>query len=380
MDISDQNFISKVTKQDLCDYLGEKNSTKIKKIDLERMISDKISNKFELARFLKTFEEETGVPPVALEEILQCTKSERLRWQKENKLKIVGYDSFKYGNYPLFSLYQLNMLKPETIEKWREEHELEKRKHRIGQGEKAKKTKEKRNNEKQRILNDLKEQKAEWYKTNYKLSATFELAYWTVWISRLAKEYQVKAYNCRAGNYEKYMNISKEFYEIKNTTVFSLVNSPYAELSIYFPENPDKYSVHFCEEHLEMFRMERACYGYDYFSALDYFFMNQDEIEQCYNCDVKREKNYYTLYYLLIKDEHFPDIHFSFHIPYSIGLPKFGNPNKLPMVKHEEQDGMFRFGRPLIDEEKYLFIPAFVKKQFNKAMETYLYIMEKKNE
>ena len=116
MDISDQNFISKVTKQDLCDYLGEKNSTKIKKIDLEKMISDKISNKFELARFLKTFEEETAVPPVALEKILQCTKSERLRWQKENKLKIVGYDSFKYGNYPLFSLYQLSILKPGTIE------------------------------------------------------------------------------------------------------------------------------------------------------------------------------------------------------------------------------------------------------------------------
>ena len=298
MDISDKNFISKVTKQDLCDYLGEKNSTKIKKIDLEKMISDKISNKFELARFLKTFEKETAVPLVALEKILQCTKSERLRWQKEKKLKIVGYDSFKYGNYPLFSLYQLNMLKPETIEKWREEHELEKKKHRIRQGERAKKTKEKRNNEKQEILNDLKEQKTEWYKTDYKLSATFELAYWTVWISRLAKEYQVKAHNCRAGNYEKYMNISKEFYKIKNTAIFSLSNSPYAELFIYFPENPDKYSVHFCEEHLEMFRMERACYGYDYFSALDYFFMNQKEIEQCYNCDVKREKIIirYTIY------------------------------------------------------------------------------------
>ena len=46
------------------------------------------------------------------------------------------------------------------------------------------------------------------------------------------------------------------------------------------------------------------------------------------------------------------------------------------MVKHEEQDGMFRFGRPLIGEEKYLFTPAFVKKQFNNALETYLHVMK----
>jgi len=377
MDIDRQEFIHRINKQDLCDYLGEINSPKIKKVELERIILDKMSNnEFEYVKFFKKFELDTSISPTELEEILQCTKTERLRWQEENKLKIVGYGSFKYGNYPLFSFLQIEKLTLETLEKWREEHELQKKKNRQGQSEKARKTRNIRNNEKQRILDDLKKQKMEWYKTDYVLSATFELAYWTVWISRLAKEYQEKARNGRSSNYKKYQEQSKEFYELKNTAVFSLVESPYTELFIYFPENPDKYFVDLCEYHLDEFRRERSYYGYGEFSVLDYYFMNEERIDNCQECTVHREKNYYTLYYLLIKDKKFPDIHFSFHTPYSIGISKFCNPNKLPMVKHEEQDGMFRFGRSLIGEEKYLFTPAFVKKQFNNAMETYLHVMK----
>jgi hypothetical protein len=58
------------------------------------------------------------------------------------------------------------------------------------------------------------------------------------------------------------------------------------------------------------------------------------------------------LYHVEVSAEAFPELSFSFHIPYPIGKRYFPALAELPAVKHMEQDGMFRFGRPLLDDEK----------------------------
>lgn len=379
MEIGVQRMLRNIDKQDLCDYLGEENSRKIKKAEYEKKIIDKItSSDFHRKRFLKKFESKNALSPAALEEVLGCTKTERLRWQKEGKLKIVGYDSFKYGEFPLFSLYQVSeQITPETLDKWREEHKALVVKNRAGQAEKSAATRRKRDAEKEKIMGDLKEMKSQWYGVDCFLSATFELAYWTVWMSRLAKTYQLKAQVGRHSNVEKYLQQSSDCYEMKNKAVFALAKSPYSTISFYRPEEHYKETLYFCDEHMEMFREERPFYDYGEFNKWDFYYGHKKEINKCPRCIHEKENDYYSLYYLKVHNEKFPDTHFSFHTPYGIGLHVLGEPKDLPKVHHQEQDGMFRFGRPLVDEETYLFTLAFVTKQFRQAMETYQYILNK---
>lgn len=374
----DRKYIFRdICKQDLAEYLGEKDVKKTKKAELEEKILKKIDeSKLEKKRFFKIFERATALSPVAVCDILQCTKTERLRWQEEGKLEIVGYDSFKYGEYPLFSMYQImEKIYPDMIEKWREEHEKEKAKNKTAQKEKCKATRKKRAKEKEIILEKLRKMKAQWYMKDCMLSATFELAYWTVWVSRLAKEYQIKAKRGREENQEKYRNQSEECYEMKGRAVFALAKSPYAKLSFYRPPEAKKETLWLCEGHMEDYREQRSYYGYGEYSVWDYFYDHKSLVKKCPCCIYEVEPNYYSLYYLSVSDNRFPDTHFSFHTPYGLGLKEFGSPKNLPQVQHEEQDGMFRFGRALIDEEKYLFTLAFVKKQFGTAFETYTYML-----
>jgi hypothetical protein len=125
-----------------------------------------------------------------------------------------------------------------------------------------------------------------------------------------------------------------------------LAQTPYARLSFYRPPEPDKHYLWLCEEHYEI-----KCGG-DYENIWDFFYHHAATIKKCPQCIVSNEKDYYSLYHLEVVTETFPDIHFSFHMPYHIGKDWFPAPVQLPKVEHIEQDGIFRFGRSLLASEK----------------------------
>jgi hypothetical protein len=52
----------------------------------------------------------------------------------------------------------------------------------------------------------------------------------------------------------EYEKNEQSHYERKNQAIQLLAQSPFAKLSVYRPEEPDKIQVQFCPSHFEMFR------------------------------------------------------------------------------------------------------------------------------
>lgn len=65
----------------------------------------------------------------SVEHILKCTKTERKRWEKEKRLKILYVRQIKlYGrivNIPFYDRKRTLEITNEIINKWRDEHSLE---------------------------------------------------------------------------------------------------------------------------------------------------------------------------------------------------------------------------------------------------------------
>ncbi|MCM3737575.1 hypothetical protein M3215_17675 [Bacillus cytotoxicus] len=65
---------------------------------------------------------------------------------------------------------------------------------------------------------------------------------------------------------------------------------------------------------------------------------------------------------------------FSFHIPFPLGSDFLPSPNAIVAIHHEEQEGLFRFGRALLDEEKIIFKEKSIIKYFEEAIQKYKHI------
>jgi hypothetical protein len=90
---------------------------------LTRLEVDKLAK----AQFFEVFAFELAVPPWELETLLGCTTTERKRWTEEQKLPILGYDSFrKAGSDHAYAVYDRRVilaLASSDIEAWRREHQ-----------------------------------------------------------------------------------------------------------------------------------------------------------------------------------------------------------------------------------------------------------------
>ena len=310
--------------------------------------------------------------PTKVEEVLGITKAERKRWQEEGKLKIVYYNTFRqYGrsfDVPMFNFIDIYKISDKNIEKWRTEYKQKVAINRSKGAKTAVKTKEKNLT----LIEQYKENYVkiynEWFMESEKLAVTMNLANWTMWISRLAKSFQVKAYNA-IKKVDEY-NIKKDMcYRLKEEAITLLLNAKdFANLSVYIPKNPDKvYVENLCEYHYQNWCNMRS---YNYFPFGEYIQFNIESIKKCEHCKKDIQKHYYTLYYL-----HIADIktctNFSFHIPYSIGKGYLPNIKDLPKVNHKEQEGVFRFGRTLLDEECIVYTEKRVLNEFRKAINAF---------
>jgi hypothetical protein len=77
--------------------------------------------------------------------------------------------------------------------------------------------------------------------------------------------------------------------------------------------------------------------------------------------------DYFALYAMRVAVPAVPET-FSFHVPHAIGSAFLPAPQTLPRVKHVEQEGLFRFGRPLTPDEARFFTEAAVERALAAAL------------
>ncbi len=342
---------SALRKIQLCEFLGLPQKTQEAKEQLVARLQALIeTDASALARLLDTFPQELAVGPVELQELLHCSQVERRRWIKEDKIPVLEYRSFKEGRrellYPVHDRRVVQHITQEEVARWRAEHQDQVRAHRQTGARAASESRKVNQRIRQDFLSSWKETLGEWTEqTSAALAAVLQLCFWTTWTSRWAKENHLKS--LRGTKHAAVYAAQRDaWYERKNQAMRVLARTPYAHLSYYRPPDADKRSLWLCEEHYALKKE-------DYYDDIwDFFSVHTALIKQCPQCMYKKEKDYYALYYLEISAEEFPTLHFSFHMPYPIGKAWFPSPGKLPMVAHIEQDGPFRFGRTLLNEEK----------------------------
>ena len=107
----------------------------------------------------------------------------------------------------------------------------------------------------------------------------------------------------------------------------------------------------------------------------EYFTLFGASVSRCPHCTVERARDYYSLFFLEITAVTFPGLRFAYHTPYPIGKRLgFPSPGKLPRVDHSdaEQEGLFRFGRSLLEEEKIIYREQEVQQHFEAALAEFL--------
>src|SRR5437660_1131854 len=152
----------------------------------------------EYARLLNTFPLELAVGPTELEELLGCSRVERRRWVGEGRIPVLEHRFFtKAGRHLLYPVHDRRVIldiSQDEIVRWREGHQaqvLERRKKGASRAVECRKANVLTRQNFQRSLFCLVE---EWrHKGSLELATAFQLAYWTVWASRWAKENHVRS-------------------------------------------------------------------------------------------------------------------------------------------------------------------------------------------
>ncbi|MFW6008341.1 MAG: hypothetical protein ACOCP8_03655 [archaeon] len=370
-------IINEKILQEDCNLLKKNELAKVLSIDANKYKKDELIKKVvnllandesKIKKFYKNNIDCFALSPTKIEQILSCTKAERKRWEKEGLLPVIGKREFaKYGKileYSVFDRYLTYKIKQEELNEWREKQKLKVEKNRKEGIKKGTITKKENNKKRKKAHQEMQKKFKNWYNIDEKLGVTLELAYWTLWISRWAKQKRVKQTTTeqRGFNLDKYYSEEKTLYEYKNKAVKLLINSEYKKLSFYRPTEHRKNYVRFCQEHYDDWN-----YSGEY-NPWDFYKKNSELIESCPDCYYYSEEDYFSLFYLEIKNDKVPDYTFSFHTPYPVGKEFFPEAEKLEQVLHKENEGLFRFGRSLFEEEKIIYTEKTVEKNFKKAL------------
>ncbi|HTK10945.1 MAG TPA: hypothetical protein VL485_27480 [Ktedonobacteraceae bacterium] len=331
---------------------------------LERITQDSS----EMDRLLAMFPYELAVDPVELATLLSCSRSERQRWVKEERIPVLEYRSFRVAGrdqlFPVFDRRLVLAIPLEEVALWRKTHLAEMKERRLVGAQRAAVNRKSHTQARQHFMQSWLATVQAWQQiAPPELVALLQLCYWTVLASRWAKENQLKALRSRKLS-SVYQARKESWYARKNEAMRLLAGTSYAHLSFYRPPDPDKRHLWLCDEHYE----EKCEFYHE--SVWDFFALHAAEVRSCPRCSLDEEQDYYSLYYLEVKPELFPDLHFSFHMPFPVGKAFFPAPETLPNVQHVEQDGLFRFGRSLVDEERTLHRENDVLACFEQALQS----------
>lgn len=336
------------------------------------LIEQIIKNPSQLEFIYASHKELFGVSPYYLEATLGCTANERKKWAKDGRLHVVGSSSFyKYGKElesPLYDRWQVEfVLTEDTIAKWRDEDAERIKANRKAGAAKAvvaaAATRKKNEKERKKFAFKYNELVNEWSSYGEKEAALLELSYWTVWQNRWAKTCQMKALHAKKYK-DTYLRASAEHYHNKEEALKLIAESGMSKISFYRPASPDRIRIHFCRDHYE----EVKDFFYEGYRATDIFLMNPGRYRSCKHCFLDEKPNYYSLYYIVVQ---LGDYRFSFHTPYDLGKTYLPPIEDLALVKHEEQEGMFRFGRGLTEDEIVTHTEKIANEKFAAALKKY---------
>lgn len=371
-----EKLLNKCNKAELLRILDNQDFKGTKAIIIEAILNGFQDAPDRFKSFYDEYSEYLALTWKEVEEILDCSKQERLDWTKNELLKVHHYDEIrKFGtimNVPKYDLIAIFNSK-DKVNQWRITREKESaliKEINVKKGkEKAKLTREINKKAIEEFEDEFIETKKIWLFFDKEFAITMELAFWTMWISRWAKEYQVKSINSNRIEFMlKYKERSKELYSMKNAANHQLSLSKYAKLSFYESENPHKFELYLCQKHYDEWLKERE---FRYIPLMSFFSDHEKDIISCEKCSCEHNEYYYSLYYVEIGHESIQN-KYSFHIPYPIGVEFLPEINSLFKVYHEEKsEGTFRFGRTLLEDEKIILSEARVIKKFHQAMDEY---------
>ncbi|HEY7417654.1 MAG TPA: hypothetical protein VH593_20895, partial [Ktedonobacteraceae bacterium] len=249
-----RSLLAKIKKAQLLIFLGLSTATKITKGQLVDRILQLINEDVSIEeRLLETFPAEIAVVPTELDMLLHCSREERRRWIKEGKIPVLEYRAFRKGGrdmlYPVHDRRVINKLSQELITRWRVEYDALSRANRQHGARLAARSRRANQQMRQEFFANWERTVTEWREQgSATLAAVLQLAYWTVWVSRWAKENHVKA--LKGTKYSAvYAARRDEWYERKNIALRVLTQTPYARIAFYSPEEPDKRSLWLCEAH-----------------------------------------------------------------------------------------------------------------------------------
>lgn len=360
-----------LSKEEICRLTNTPYNAKHKKSEAMQVLFSMIEKNPESLEFIYVSHKELfGLSPYFLEKTINCTTSERRKWTKDGRLHVVGTSYFhKYGKdleSPLYDRWQAEfVITEEVLKKWRtadRESALSNRKT-AGKKSAAKASVTRKENDKARkkFAFRYNELVSEWKAYGVKEAAFLELAYWTMWQNRWAKTDQLKAGKARK-NKTALSSASQLHYKNKEDALRLITEARMGKISFYRPEKPSKVRIHFCEKHYS----EVAEYFHLGYRASDIFWDNPRKYRECTCCSLDEQRDYYSLYYIEVR---FGDYSFSFHTPYDIGKEYLPSTKEISHVKHQEQEGIFRFGRGLTENEMVVHTERFSDEMFIKALE-----------
>ena len=308
-----------------------------------------------------------GLTPRELEAQLRCTRTERRRWVAEGRLPIcatmrVCVRDTTWVEVNLVDRRVVDALSPTTTRLWREEHRRaagERRQAAILRGvERRAQTLAVQRQARQR----LEALRATWLaeSSGNSLAVTaLTVAFWTVWVSRRAKWYQVEASN--RGRAPRGRPVV-DWYSYKDQALRLLYQTGWLSAAWYQPDM--LWIEELCEEHFDEWREERE---YLHTSFGEFVAQHEKELHRCSSCS--RDPLHYALYSLHLSVPEIHDSTFRFHVPYSVGKDFLPEPKSLPRaLETEESSGHFRFGRPLQDEEELTYTAPFLERHFSRAL------------
>lgn len=324
-----------------------------------------------------------GFTPRELEAALGCTRAERRRWVAEGRLPLCAtmrlyLKTYRWVEVKLVDRRAVAALAPGEVESWRADHQqlvIERRRAGIASG------RQRRAQTlalQRQAVHDVEQLQVSWLEQSggdLLAVAALTVAHWTVWASRRAKWHRVEAAYIGAdqimghGNGlttrrppTRQWNQERRWYSLKDQALRLLAHTSWLQVSWYQPVRP--WIEELCGDHYDDWCEERS---YLHTSFGDYVLQHEKDLTRCPRCT--RDPFHYALYSLELRLPFLKDVFYGFHVPYSIGKAYLPKPERLACVVEEEaSEGLFRFGRPLENEEVAKYSASFIERHLTRAL------------
>ncbi len=325
-----------------------------------------------------------GVTPRELEAALGCTRSERRRWVAEGRLPVCAtmrmyLKAGKWVDVELVDRRAMAALEPGSLESWRAEHQQQVAERRRAGVIRGVERRAQTLSLHRQALQEITALQASWLERSGGddplIVAALTAAHWTSWASRRAKwhhEEAVYGQSEQEGGAPKkssrrlpvrHWNQERRWYVYKDQALRLLYQTGWLRVRWYQPEL--LWIEELCGDHYDDWCEERS---YLHTSFGEFVLQHTHELARCHDCI--RDPNHYALYSLEFRPPVLHDESYQFHVPYSIGKAYLPDPSILSRVAETEaSEGLFRFGRPLENEEVAKYSTPFVERHLTQALD-----------